>query len=79
MSEPTSASEASIRWVADRFCQQTCEKDAPSGDAWALLEWVRKERSNEQHFFSTIYPRTLPAAKSSRGAKPYSAGRIDKR
>ena len=60
MPEPASVSEAAIRWVASRFCQRTTQEDAPSGDAWSLLEWVRRQRSNEQTFFAVMFPRTLP-------------------
>ena len=60
MPEPASVSEAAIRWTAAHFCLRTVRADAPSGDAWSLLEWVRKERSNEQTFFGVMFPRTLP-------------------
>jgi hypothetical protein len=48
--------QAAAQWVASNIANQSVEsKDAPSGMAWSLLQWVRRTQGNEDIFWRSIW------------------------
>lgn len=57
---------ADIAWVANMLQVECGRGDAPSGIAWGLLAWARKEQDK---FFSTVFSKLVPKEDESEGRK----------
>jgi hypothetical protein len=52
-----------VKWVATNIHADPRDIDAdkaPSGDAVSMLKWARADPKNEDTFFSSIWPKTMP-------------------
>lgn len=49
-----------VRWVAENLVNPNVRPgDAPGGQAWGLLQWVRSVPANQTTFWGSIWPKLL--------------------
>jgi len=54
-----------VRWVASYLMVADAEPgDAPSSEAWGMLQWAKRNNTNEASFWSTIWRQLMPTKQS---------------
>jgi hypothetical protein len=57
----TASTADTVRWVASFLMVADAEpKDAPSAEAWAMLQWARRNNANEASFWSQMWRQLMP-------------------
>ena len=57
----TASTADTVRWVASfLMVSDAAPEDAPSAEAWAMLQWARRNNANEASFWSQMWKQLMP-------------------
>ena len=64
-SRETVSTAETVRWVASYLMVgDAVPEDAPSSEAWGMLQWAKRNNTNEASFWSLIWRQLMPTKQS---------------